>query len=716
MAHSPTNRDSGNQHLTNSLRRLYSFFLFTFLFTVPAVLYCQSTFYVAPDGDDSNPGTYTSPFRTVSKGVGQLAPGKTVYIRSGTYEESLDNMVPAGESWELPVTVAAFPGETVILKPAGGYGVFRPTGGSKHHIILQGLTLDGSEINYDVVKMDHSGSPLTGTHHVRLQNCEIRNSPGQGILINAEAAYNEFVGCVIHDNGKTWLQHGIYVSGAHNLIDGCTFYRNSGWGVHVFNEGATRDSAHDNIVRNNLVYQNGLATEECVGIGLYAGADNIAYNNLVYGNERGIAVDYGALRTKVYNNTITANSSIGLQVGSDASETVIRNNIVFGNWVTYRDIGTNTLQDHNLWLDPEFVDAAKNDYRLVSTSPAIDKGLTLEEFSEDRAGFPRPLGSAWDLGAFEFAPSGVAPSPMVPGSPAPMNGATDVSTNPTLGWNSSGDVTSYRLQVSMDTSFNLLVYNRDTTINRWQSISGLAANSTYYWRVSAGNADAVSQWSPVWNFTTASAPTSSQPSMQYSSKVLDFGSVLRGRVRSLPLVVTNEGFDSLRVNSIMLPNSVFSASLREFVLPAGGSLVDTITAAAPPDSGSIQSCALILSNSGTGLDTLALKLNVTTTSVNAGHENLPAAFFLGQNYPNPFNPSTTIPFGLHEASTVTMEIYDILGRKVRTLLNNEAMSASFHTVEWDGRADSGASAGTGIYFYRIRAGKSTWLKKMLLEK
>ncbi len=83
-------------------------------------------------------------------------------------------------------------------------------------------------------------------------------------------------------------------------------------------------------------------------------------------------------------------------------------------------------------------------------------------------------------------------------------------------------------------------------------------------------------------------------------------------------------------------------------------------------------------------------------------------FSLNQNYPNPFNPSTKIKFGLPMSENVLVEVYNILGQKVVTLLNEE-MTAGYHEIEFDG-----ARLSSGVYFYKIKAGYFTDLKKMIL--
>jgi hypothetical protein len=92
---------------------------------------------------------------------------------------------------------------------------------------------------------------------------------------------------------------------------------------------------------------------------------------------------------------------------------------------------------------------------------------------------------------------------------------------------------------------------------------------------------------------------------------------------------------------------------------------------------------------------------------------LPNRFALLQNYPNPFNPETRIEFSLPRSGEVTIEIYNVLGQKVKTLVN-ERLSAGKKTVTWDGTDDSGALVSSGVYLYRIKAEDFVEAKKMLL--
>ncbi len=96
-------------------------------------------------------------------------------------------------------------------------------------------------------------------------------------------------------------------------------------------------------------------------------------------------------------------------------------------------------------------------------------------------------------------------------------------------------------------------------------------------------------------------------------------------------------------------------------------------------------------------------------------DNLPDGFELSQNYPNPFNPTTTIDFSLPEAEYVTLEIVNIQGQIVRTLVD-EVRQAGNHSVEWDATTDAGDRVASGVYFYRLSAGGHVASRKMTFMK
>ena len=94
---------------------------------------------------------------------------------------------------------------------------------------------------------------------------------------------------------------------------------------------------------------------------------------------------------------------------------------------------------------------------------------------------------------------------------------------------------------------------------------------------------------------------------------------------------------------------------------------------------------------------------------------VPVTFRVCQNYPNPFNPTTIIKYALPQNEKVKIVIYNMLGQKVKTLVNKH-QEAGYYEVNWNSTNDRGTPVGSGIYFYVVRAGKQHAVKKMALVK
>ena len=90
-------------------------------------------------------------------------------------------------------------------------------------------------------------------------------------------------------------------------------------------------------------------------------------------------------------------------------------------------------------------------------------------------------------------------------------------------------------------------------------------------------------------------------------------------------------------------------------------------------------------------------------------------FALGQNYPNPFNPTTRLKIAVPQTARVEIVVFDILGRKVKTLVNDET-PAGYHIIEWNGTNDQNLPVGTGVYFVRMVSEKFNAVRKIMMMK
>jgi len=210
----------------------------------------------------------------------------------------------------------------------------------------------------------------------------------------------------VHHNGFDGQDHGLYWAGQHGLIDGGSYHDNSGSGIQIFNSGS--NSVSDNTVRNAKFFGNAPDGFDA-GMILSTGSRNTAYNNLFYNNgpSREISLDFRCTDCSLYNNTIVprpgATGIIVSSGGTWVTNAIIKNNIIYTSGTPISDGGTGTVARNNLTTDPMFTNAAAFDFTLKPGSKAIDAGEDLSSIvSTDITGKPRPVGNAFDIGAYEF--------------------------------------------------------------------------------------------------------------------------------------------------------------------------------------------------------------------------------------------------------------------------------------------------------------------------
>ena len=113
-------------------------------------------------------------------------------------------------------------------------------------------------------------------------------------------------------------------------------------------------------------------------------------------------------------------------------------------------------------------------------------------------------------------------------------------------------------------------------------------------------------------------------------------------------------------------------------------------------------------------DRIALqKRNCVTVRAESCRDNVPDELTLLPAYPNPFNPETRLRFSLPKSADVTIQIFDVTGRKINTLLAQQ-VKAGAHEIRWNATNESGAAVSSGIYFYSIRANAQIKSGKLVL--
>ncbi|HMB89503.1 MAG TPA: fibronectin type III domain-containing protein [Rhodothermales bacterium] len=298
-----------------------------------------------------------------------------------------------------------------------------------------------------------------------------------------------------------------------------------------------------------------------------------------------------------------------------------------------------------------------------------------------------------------------APTGLIPG-----DNATDVSTSPTMSWDTMTDADSYDLQVATDetfkrgvATFSALIVDETGITGPSFDVTGLDEGTTYFWRVRGVNANGKGPWSDDPSFTTETS-------------------------LSAPGLITLDAPDNGAVNqptTLMLSWQEESTSdqyqLQVSTNEAFGSTVfddATLTTTSQEISGLEEGTTYYWrvrgSNAAGNGPWTDARLFTTMTSDNTAVERvgvgIPEHFALEANYPNPFNPETRISYAVPTTAHVRLAVYDALGREVAVLVNEGQVAGHYETTF------EGSGLPSGVYLYRITAGTFSETRRMLLLK
>lgn len=309
-------------------------------------------------------------------------------------------------------------------------------------------------------------------------------------------------------------------------------------------------------------------------------------------------------------------------------------------------------------------------------------------------------------------------TPYIPIPTSPIGGFTVLTANPVLNWVINGSYSNHEFQVlySTDNTTSGGVLQNATVSTVWTAnlsttLTGLTPGATYYWQVRsrfASSPATISDYSAV-QFFVVSAGAS--PSMSILGSPID-GVTISTSNPVLSWVNATESMSTLtyeleiaeepEMSGSLVINNVSQTNYQLSNLPSGKTYYWRVRS--KTDDGEYSYF--------TGQGEFSIDANVTSVEE---PEELPNKFELSQNYPNPFNPTTKINFTIAEPSHVSLKVYDILGRELATLVN-ENLSAGSHNVVWNAENSFGNKMASGTYIYRIVAGNNVITKKMQLLK
>ncbi|MCI0329959.1 MAG: T9SS type A sorting domain-containing protein [candidate division Zixibacteria bacterium] len=207
-------------------------------------------------------------------------------------------------------------------------------------------------------------------------------------------------------------------------------------------------------------------------------------------------------------------------------------------------------------------------------------------------------------------------------------------------------------------------------------------------------------------------PVLSSASLQVSPDSLDFDAQRNQPIPPQSIDISNGGQLPLNWTAAVLHGAAWLA-----IDPSSGTDGGTITVTVTTDLDPLTYVDTIKIEAPDALNSprfIPVRLNVTTDAGD-GPANRPRSFALFQNYPNPFNPATKIDFALPRSGYARLEVFNVVGQRIRVLVDGE-LSAGLHSVVWDGRESSGQLVGSGIYFYRLKSENLSDIKRAVFLK
>jgi len=451
-----------------------------------------ATYYVAPGGSDSNPGTIAAPFRTLQLGANRAVAGDTVIVRDGTYGHV--NSVTGGDNSGNAYS-------PVVLYNSGNAGAWITIKAEhKGAATLDCEMLCDSYINlynasYIVIQdlvitrgykeAIHSNDTA---HHITLRGNRFEYIANRststplgldGLYTNANC--HDFIidSNVFHDIGRTnvnWLDHGLYLHGSNFTVTNNIFYNiPHGWSIQ------TADGLSNVLIANNtFAFPNGGGQDG--QIMLWNTQSNLVIRNNIFYNPQNYAIT---------------------RYTSSVSSCSIDHNIIFGASAIMANTSGCSVSTNQAGANPKFVNAAAApfDFHVQAGAPGIDTGMNTASVVADFDLAARPQGSSTDIGAFEYAPAATLPPPTITG----VYSSGALSTSAVANWSTDQAATSYvqyglsSYTMSTPSDPNLLTQHSITLTN-------LIPSTLYHYRVGSTNSSGGATFSSDFTLTTVAAP------------------------------------------------------------------------------------------------------------------------------------------------------------------------------------------------------------------
>ena len=392
--------------------------------------FAGTTYYVAPFGDNKNPGTAAEPFRTIQQAANIVEPGDTVIVKDGIYTGGRVLVeIRRGGTPEQWVTFKAEHKWKAVLDGQHNTTAYTWNFGPDASYVrienfevrnaVNGFWNNSHQAHHIYIYGNH-------LHHLGRLCTDTTNGQGLAVFQGTDTSYHTYDGNVIHDNGRYgngeygcqnkthyWQNHdhGLYLCGSHTTITNNIFY-NLKHGYSI-SSGVWSSVRGDKIINNVFAYPNpyrqGFILVHAFAEGNF---DTVIANNIFY-QPNGYAIGkYGQLLCPVVDMVVQNNLVYrGQLIGSrfEYIDLLLKyfihgKNPVYKGKLIETQSGYIDLQIHNniKGQAPLFSDPARYDFHVQEHSPAIDAGLAHHAPTHDIEGNARPQGAGYDIGVYEY--------------------------------------------------------------------------------------------------------------------------------------------------------------------------------------------------------------------------------------------------------------------------------------------------------------------------
>ena len=666
----------------------------------------STTWYVSNDGSIVNDGTEDSPFNLIQQGIDTSFEGDTIIVSSGDYLENINfngkNISIIGE--DKNNTIINGNNSTVVSFLAG----------EDHTSLLSGFTIiNGSgyaggiycnssspslndlniEFNFGFSGVESAGGIYLSESSARLANLNIYSNTGRGVLIKNSNIL--ITNSNIHSNTTNGSGGGLFIDESIITANNLHIYNNiltntgysNGGGIYLTNNSNAE-------ITESIIYDNLAST----GGGVYFDNSNANFTNVTITNNigenwgGGICFNESTSQLNMINCIMTRNTPENILLDQGGSVDIQYSNIS-GGWN-----GTGNIDENSLFCNPVI-----NDYYLAENSPCVGTGY-----------------NGLNMGGFGIGCEALSLNPIIDEI---ENFEILEDTSPFVFVSASyyNFIDEYTLYLSSDNNaINFDEISEYGTGWRFRLLPELNWFGTTDITVVLSD----DEGADTTEFTLTVLPINDPPSPVglIEPTIEDTFYISLSDDEPIPFIwsrgmdIDSEVFYKL----VITPN--FLGGLYENIYPE---IIDTFknisTYSWAEEMTNLNQSIWEIEYNVYSMDGEFIISSETgafvfvNSSLSISDNITPLTFNLYQNYPNPFNPTTEIKYDLPEDVFVSINIYDVMGRKIKSL-SNANQTAGYHSLQWDATNNIGEGVSAGMYIYTIQAGEYRSTKKMVLLK